>query len=109
MDPLDLGTLSGLLDVGKLIGPALGAIVAWLLRMFAGGPRPKLTARWLTFDAGPEHPPWEGVALELHGRYADVELHDVGVRWCARRRLWPARRRCPEDVAFKVPPSHRPP
>jgi hypothetical protein len=97
-----------LVDVGKIVGPALGAVAAWVLRTFAGGPRPKLTARWVTEDAGPYHSPWEGIALELHGRYADVQLHAVGVRWCARRRWWPGRRRCPREVYFPVPASQLP-
>lgn len=55
---------------------------------WAGSPRPVLEASWEDEYAGPGHPPWEGVVLELYGRHKDVELHQVGIRRCEKARRW---------------------
>jgi hypothetical protein len=71
--------------------PIVAAVVglANLVRLWwTGSPRPVLEASWEEDDGGPWRPPAEGVVLELYGRHKDVELHQVGVRRCAKRRHW---------------------
>lgn len=101
------GWLNGDSGGRHLGGGGVAAVAGFVRNWWTGSPRPKLDARWTDFDASPHQPPWEGVILELHGRYKDAGLRGVGLRWCKKRRLPWRRTGCARGILMSVanPPA----